>query len=89
MKSAIEDRFEYTIPEDSDDSRFLHFEVRDSESGEAIVSFYTNGVRCGMFARRGAAMEQTRGTGQFSMPSTASKCKAKLRKMAERALGWC
>ena len=82
-------KYKYIIPNEDADSAYLYYEVSDDDSGEAIISFYTNRAREGRFYYTAdGTYRQTAGTCDFSMPREKAAARAKLRRMAdERMMG--
>lgn len=67
---------------------YCHFIVTETATGNVVVDFYTNKVLEGLFleSSRDGTYDQVLGTCQFSLPSTKSGCRNRLKKMALMAL---
>lgn len=78
-------KYTYTIPDASDDNTYLLYEVRDANTDEVIIHFYTNKGRegCFFYDESKHIYRQTAGTCQFYMPASRDAARAKLRRMAE------
>ena len=81
-------KYKYIIPNEGEDSAYLYYEVSDDDSGEVIISFYTNRTREGRFYfTADGTYRQTAGTCDFSMPREKAAARAKLRRMADERMG--